>query len=54
MNIQDILWKLVKEVETNNPSDMMNSVWNETAVKVAEQKIKERIMEVVKMEGQHE
>ena len=53
MTLQNILWELVNEVKTDKPDDMMSSVWDETAVKVAQQKIKELFLQIL-TEGQHE
>lgn len=52
--IDTILWELVHKVQTGFPTDVTDDINNETAVKVALQKIKKEIIALIEKEQTYE
>ena len=52
--IDSILWELVHKVQTGFVTDVTDDINNEAAVKVALQKIKKEIMQLIEKEQTYE
>lgn len=48
--IESILWELVHKVQIGFPTDVTDDINNETAVRVALQKIKKELLQLIEKE----